>query len=345
MGKNPHGRLLLAPRTGKTKLVIDLIKRDKPSSVLWVSPSLELVKNGIKQEFTKWNANSFLSSLYTSTYSSLSKVTGRYELIILDEEQHITQNNCKNLLNGSIVFRNICSLTGSPSKNQEKQDIYTRLNLKVLCNLNVNKAVDSGYLADYKIKVVFISMNKEKNILIKYKAGSFYTSEYDRYKWVTKLIESNPPGVKWKILERMRMIKESPSKLDIAKNLLSKLTGRILGFCSNIKQCEQLYKYRYHSKTKTKDLEDFQAGKINRIGMVNAGGTGFTYKNIDHLIITQVDSNKNGSTTQKICRTLLRQSDYKAKVWILCLKGTQDEKWLESTLESFNKDKITYYDN
>ena len=90
------------------------------------------------------------------------------------------------------------------------------------------------------------------------------------------------------------------------------------------------------------DLRDFKEEKINSLALVNAGGTGHTYKNIDHLVLVQADSDKNGLTSQKIARTLLSQGKYKATIWIVCLLGTQDEKWIASTLENFDSSKIEY---
>ena len=40
----PHGRLILAPRVGKSKIAIDIIKKEKPKSILWVTPSAELAE-------------------------------------------------------------------------------------------------------------------------------------------------------------------------------------------------------------------------------------------------------------------------------------------------------------
>lgn len=58
--------------------------------------------------------------------------------------------------------------------------------------------------------------------------------------------------------------------------------------------------------------------------------------------MVQADSDKNGTTSQKIARTLLEQKNYKATIWVLCLVGTQDEKWIESALENFDKTKVEY---
>jgi hypothetical protein len=90
----PHGRLLLAPRVGKSKIMIDLIKRDKPESILWVTPSAELADmnnfhDGIVSEFVKWRAKRYIKKLTTVTWMSLSKVVGYFELVILD--RHFVQ--------------------------------------------------------------------------------------------------------------------------------------------------------------------------------------------------------------------------------------------------------------
>ena len=52
----PHGRLLLAPRSGKTKLAIDIIKKNKPKSILWVTALAKLAEEDIPGEFDPWAA-------------------------------------------------------------------------------------------------------------------------------------------------------------------------------------------------------------------------------------------------------------------------------------------------
>lgn len=347
----PHGRLLLAPRVGKTKIIIDLIKRDKPESILWVTPSAELAdmnntKDGIVSEFSKWGAKRYIKKLTTTTWASLSKIIGFYDMVVLDEEQHITENNSVNLVNRSIDYINIVSMTGTPTRNEEKKWIYSRLQLPILVNIPINKAVDIGLLANYEVNVIDIPMSNKKDIEAGNKSKKFMTTEIAQYNWMSNMVRQsiyqNRKDKTFRILQRMRAIKNSPSKHEAAKKLLSKLEGRILIFAATIKQAENLCSYTYHSKTDNKDLLKFKNGDIDRIAMVNAGGTGHTYKKIDHLIIVQADSDKNGGVSQKISRTLLQQKNYKATVWILSLLQTQDEKWVESALKRFDKSKVNY---
>lgn len=164
------------------------------------------------------------------------------------------------------------------------------------------------------------------------------TSEKSQYDYLCSKLDISK--TKFGILNRMNTIKNSKSKTGAAKYIINSLEGKKLIFAANTKQAEELSDFVYHNKTDDSDLIKFISGETNKIAMVNKGGTGYTYMLIDDLIVTQIDSDNNGLTTQKIARTLLKQGNYKATIWILCLEGTQDEVWLESALKTFDKDKI-----
>jgi len=341
------GLLHLAPRIGKTKIIIDLIKRDKPKSILWVTPSVKLAEEDIPNEFKLWGAEKYLETLTVSTWASLSKQEGEFDLIILDEVQFITPVNAVRLLNKELNGT-IIGMTGTLSEREEKIDILQKLDLKILHRISTKEAVKLGFLADYTINVIMIEMGQEKTMRVGSKAKNWLSSEQANYNYLTKKIELNRnyggANMKPFYLNRMRAIKNSPIKNVVVKKLLRKIGGRRLIFVPTIKQAKEICNYTYHSKSKSdRDLLDFQSGALDELCMVKSGGVGFTYKDIDHLVIVQVDSNKNGNSEQLITRTLLKQPDYKAKIWILCLRHTVDENWVSSTLSKFNRSKINYY--
>ncbi len=345
--KDQSGRLILAPRVGKTKIIIDLIKRDKiKGKILWVTPTSKLANEDIPSEFIKWKAKIYLKQLETTTWKGLVNCEGDYALIVLDEEQFMTANNSEPLFNGKLTRKVLISMTGTESKSKDKKELYVKLNVDILYKISINKAVDIGLLSNYEIKVVMVSMDQNKNIEVKYKhkttkkEKSFMTSEQKQYDYLTKSLERK--RTKFGTMHRRRIIGNSPSKLGAAKYIINSLEGKKLIFAVDRNQAEDLCDYVYHGNTEDEDLKKFVNGEINKIAMVNKGGTGYTYTNIDYLIMTQVDSDNNGLTSQKIARTLLEQGDYKACIWIICLQDTRDEFWLASTLESFDKDKIEY---
>ena len=211
---------------------------------------------------------------------------------------------------------------------------------------NQENTFDFNTSSDDELNSILDILLGKKNDSKTNKTNRFMTSEQSQYQWLNstaqKAIFQNRKDKTFKILARMRAIYDSKTKTNVAEYLMENLKGRKLFFCSSIKQAEHLCKNTYHSKTDNKDLKKFQSGEVDDIAMVNAGGTGFTYKEIDHLIMVQADSDNNGLTSQKICRTLLKQKDYKATIWIISLIGTQDEKWVKSALENFDKSKVEY---
>jgi len=345
---NPHGILNLSPRFGKTKLVLDLIKRDKPKKILWVTPNAQLRDVDIPAEYKKWKALLYLKKTDIVCWGSLHRVRGSYDLVVLDEIQFITINNSIGLLNKiKIKYKNIIGLTGTMPKHKEKLKLYQTLRLEVLNSVSIEEAVDQGLIADYNITIVECMLdNKDKYISAGSAAVKFKQTEQGQYDYYSKTISKFKDADRlvptWLLLQRMRFMYTLKSKYLIAKRLISKLEGRTLIFTGGIPQAEFMCPHYYHSKTDTTSLDKFLAGTINILACVNAGGVGFTYRGVDNFVIVQVDSNKSGNSIQKIARSLVLQDDYKANIYILVVKNTVDEQWKDLALEELNPDKITY---
>ena len=344
--KNPYGRLILSPRLGKTKIAIDIIKANNPESILWVTPLAELANVEIPSEFITWKAKKYIKRLTTITWASLGKLKGDFEMVIFDEEQYITENNSAGFYNGNITCSYIISMTGTSSTNEDKQRIYKEFEFPILYQYDLDDAVNADLLADYTINVIKVPLSKDYDIPAGNAIKKFMTSEEKQYDYLSKQVATASYKTKqFKVLARMRAIYNSKSKEKIAKSIINNSNGRKLIFSASIDQANRLSPYTYHSKTTNKYLREFIGGTVDSLALVNAGGTGVTYRGIDHLFILQADSDKNGLTSQKIARTLLKQGkNYKAKIWLFCLQETQDEIWVKSTLKRFNPDKInTFY--
>ena len=345
---NSSGIYVVSPRFGKTALAINIIKKNKAKSILWVTPSAKLRDEDVPEEFNKWTAKSYLKKTNIITYDMLHKEEGYYDVIILDEIQHLGENRAVNLLLGTLKYKSLIGLTGTLSKHQDKLDLLKQLKLNVLADITIDDAVENDYIADYTINVVECNLDSvNKNIEAGAKGKKFKTTEAAQYNYLTKnvniaLFSNNANLKKFAILNRMRSIYNSPTKENIAKYLINNLQGRKLVFAGSIKQAETLSKTTYHSKTNKNNLNKFLNEEIDLLACVNAGGTGFTYTNVDHFIIVQSDSNKNGQTTQKLSRSLLKQTNYKANVWIICLLNTKDVDWVNKALQDFDSKKINY---
>lgn len=347
---NPHGILLLAPRFGKSKVAIDILNRDKPNTVLWVTPSTKLRDEDIPQEILQWSNQELLNKTTIICWASLSQITGFYDTIILDEHQYITEDNSYPLLSKDLQYKNIICLSGTHPKDRDKNNILKQLGLRIFEHISIEEAVDLGMIADYDIHIIQTSLNNiDKNVKAGNKANPFYITEQAQYKYFTDKIDKlKDMGTTNPILNRLRMnfIYKSLSKENTAISLLNILKGeRNFIFCSTIDQAEKLgngntYHSKLNTKIKNQKLEAFINGNIDELYCVKSGGVGFTYRDVDNFIIIQSDSDNNGLTSQKLCRALVEQENYKAKIFFIVLKNTVDEIWLDKTLERFNPEKV-----
>ena len=340
-----RGRIHLSPRFGKTKVAIEIIEKLKAKKVLWITPTKNLAEVGIKEDFLKWDKGHLLPYLETSTWASLKKYKGDYDLLILDEEQFITIKNSRNLGKGLLKPTSIISMTGTPPKSFLKKKILEELGLEIIYDVSIKEAAELGIISDHEVNVILLGMDKNNNVKVEMKNGKhFLTSEYKQYHYWNDRIESSEDAIpEWEYRYRARLIKNSKTKEEVAILLKNLIQGRVLIFCASTQQAERVSPYFYHGKSTNKHFKDFKDNKINELALVNKGGTGETFKNLDNIIIISSDSDSTGLTTQKISRALLQENS-KATIWILCLKSTQDEKWVSSTVKNFtiSRENIFY---
>lgn len=345
---NPHGLLLISPRFGKTSLTIKIIKRDNPKKILWVTPNTKLRDEDIPNEFKLWDAKEFLEKTDIICYSSMTKLEGEYDLVVLDEYQNVTSDNCRPFFNGKIKYKNILGLSGTHPKHEEKRLIFEKLNLIVKARYGINEAVDDNVIASYEITCIGVPLNMiDKNVKAGNDKVTFYQTEENAYNYHCRAIEEKKMSMgqapMYMFLNRMKFIHNVKSKIDAAKKYIDSLKGRKLVFSSSIENSEKISKNTYNSKTNDENLNKFINGELDILSCVNAGGTGFTFKNVDHIVIVQVDSNQKGNTVQKIARGLVYQGkDYTSQIHIFYCKDTVDKYWVEKSLEEFDKSKIKW---
>lgn len=340
----PHGLLKYAPRVGKSRILCGTIQKNKPEKVLWVTVTTELRDVDIPKEIKLWLGDDWLSKIETICYPSLSNLEGEYDMIILDEYQDITELNTQNLLNGKIKYEYILGATGTHPKHFNKKQLLRQLNLYEIDMISIDEAVELDLIAPYKIITVPIELdNINKTILAGSKNKPFYQSEKANYDYLTKVIqkldEEGKPSLYTRI-KRRNLISKSKSKLDSVKKVLKTLQGRTIIFSIDTETSKLFSKNLYNSKTDSSALEAFKKEEINILSLVNKGGVGHTYKNVQNFIITQVDTDKKGNTTQKIARSLLKQKDYIANIYIFYIKDTVDEEWLNKALKDFNPQNV-----
>jgi superfamily II DNA or RNA helicase len=202
-------------------------------------------------------------------------------------------------------------------------------------------------IADYEIICVAVDLdNTEKYVLGGTEAAPFYQTEKDAYTYWDTAYKMAVQKGKYKNLrflmsKRTGIIYNSKAKLDATVGIVGSIKGRCLIFTGRQEIANQVGDGCFHSKADKSSLEDFKTGKINKLSVISMISMGITIPNLKIAIFNQLKSVES-LCIQQTMRAMNLQGKSKAKIYIVYLKGTQDEVWMTSALQGFEKTKIKW---
>ena len=351
--ENEGGLIAIATGGGKSKIAIDYslqVQRNKADlKILVIVPTRALRDTDWKNEFYKWGATDlWTNNVRKECYAYIEKIAGEtFDIVIMDEVQHITPNNYKFFVQNEIG--KIVALSATPPKEKEKKELLELLSVEPVYQVGLDKGVQIGLVAPYTLTLVESNLNSSVNYV---KAGSkakpFMSTESRQYMYLTDTISkmryrgANNQQMKWMYLKRMRFIYDLQSKERVAKYLLDKVIPkdeRTLIFTGGIKMAEALEPNSYHSKRNDECLIQFRNKEINRLSCVEALNEGVNIPEVDNALIVQANSNER-NLIQRIGRILRFEEGHVGHIYLQYVKGTVDEKWMEKAIEGLNKNQI-----
>lgn len=323
------GLLHLCSRFGKIKTCFNFIK--ETDKVLVIYPKAP-IKQSWLDDSVKWNFD--ISNFKFSTTSSLHKVQlEKFDWVIWDEPQEVLSAKVLSAIKVLSVNNNIIGLSGSLSADTQFT-IKHKVGLSIIANYPTSLAINEGVITDYEIFIKYTTLESEA---------------LRKYNWLSKEIASainrrDNQRIKFLALTRMRLLYNSSNKLDLAKRAIQRFKhDRFILFSHLTKFVDELGIPVYHSKNKDEEvLENFKNGDINHLATLDMISAGISFKKLNMAIIATFTSNAEElyQRINRITATEMDNPNKKAVVYILCLKDTQEEKWLEKALLMFDPSKI-----
>ncbi len=344
--KGEYGILYLCPRFGKIRTSINVLKEfPKDASVLIAYPD-----NKIKQSWLDdFEALGYDNDNITfTTHLSLKKYAGeKFDLVIVDEIHLLSEAQIEVCQDFFDINQKVLGLTGTLAK-ETKNVLAEYLALNIVAEYPLERAIEEGIIVDYEITVVTTPLD----IITKQNYGGKEKTEkqqFDSYSWVINKMQSERRDTMFLRLARMRLIQSSLAKKNLTKKLISKHQDeRMLIFCGVTKVADDLGIPSYHSKSSEKKMfNDFAEGKGNHMAVVKIGNTGVTYKPLNRVIINYFDSNSE-NLAQKIQRCTAMEynnPDKKAQIYIISSNEQVELKWLQKSLEFFDRSKIKFVES
>jgi superfamily II DNA or RNA helicase len=338
-----RGYINVAMRVGKTKLAIDAIREMGCKKVLVCYPDNKL-KYIWQNEVEKWGGLD--AEIKYSNYRSIDKYENEiFDIVVLDEFHKCSDRETYYAKQIGSKSMYCLGLSGTVDKATK---IRWEPFLTHMVTYGIERAIRDGLICDYKLTIHVISLN---NTLKRYKRkNGFLTTEKGKYDSYTAVIDNltsqgMEPG-KYLYLYRNRIISCSVNKIKYTRHLLETTLkdGRYLIFGGLISMVERFGIPIYHSKNKneTGSWEDFQEKKINHLGLVGIGKVGYTFKDLDGVVMTNFTHNSK-ETTQIMSRALM--ADYNGKIADLHIVTTNEPAELrkvERTLQLMNLQKAEY---
>ena len=353
---------------GKTKQALDILKRHIKKlnqDILIVIPRNVLIESW-KQEFKKWGMEKYLLSVTFTTYVSLPKHEGKWDMVIFDECHHLSDRCREALTNFDIKRAILLSATVKRDMKDELNEVFDNL---ISYKIKMKEAIDNDVLPDPRVFLLPLTLDakfptesiwknpKGKEPVVEvpwatrwsaikqkvYKVR-IYCSEYHYHQDLCSQIEwhknrymrtrNEALKAKWLKLAGDRLKWLSDKKMNTMKVLKEHFKNeRVLLFCNSIEQTEVLgncINSKFKSSLTT--LEDFNKGKINQISAVNMLNEGCNLVNCRIGIYGNLNSSEI-IVKQRLGR-ILRHKD--PIIIIPYYKNTREEELVEKMLEDYN---------
>lgn len=335
------GILNLCPRFGKIYTTINILEKfNSDISILIAYPDVK-IKDSWEEDFkTRGYKNPNIT--YTTHLSMHKHTMNMYDIVIIDEIHLLSDAQIDAAYDLTLINHQVLGLTGTLSTSTESE-LDMRLQLPVLAYYPIEQAIQEGVIVDYQITVIKVPLDNKVVQTIKGKART-EKKHFDACSWVIDKLDSEGKNTMMLRLKRMRIIQGSIAKLNMTKAVLNKYADeRILVFCGTTDSADSLGIPSHHSKSPDKEgFKRFAEGEGNHMAVVKIGNTGVTYKPLNKVILNYFDSNAE-NLAQKVNRCMAMEynnPDKKAQIYIISTNEVVEEKWLNKSLEFFDKDKI-----
>lgn len=357
---------------GKTKQALDILKRHIKKlnqDILIVIPRNVLIESW-KQEFKKWGMEKYLLSVTFTTYVSLPKHEGKWDMVIFDECHHLSERCREALTNFDIKRAVLLSATVKRDMKDELNEVFDNL---ISYKIKMKEAIDNDVLPDPKVFLLPLTLdakfptesiwknpkgkepvvevpwaNRWSAIKQKVFKVRIYCSEYhyhqdlcsqiDWYKNRYMRTRNEALKAKWLKLAGDRLKWLSDKKMNTMRVLKEHFKNeRVLLFCNSIEQTEVLgncINSKFKSSLTT--LEDFNKGKINQISAVNMLNEGCNLVNCRIGIYGNLNSSEI-IVKQRLGR-ILRHKD--PIIIIPYYKDTREEELVTKMLEDYNPELV-----
>ena len=318
-----------------------------------------------KEEFIKWGYEHILDRVDILCYASAYKIENEHYHVVVCDEIHLGLSpEYRKFFENNTWDRLLCMTATLPEEFEYKEILFGLA--PTVYKISLDKCVELGLVSPYQIICIPVELTtveeqeykKANNTFVyaKYCLGQF--DAFDRAKHIMgsgKHTASNAD--KAAAAQFYRSIRARKAVVDHADNKiawLQKIVIKNIGekilvfggsneFTNRLADATETFSSIYHSgrtkKQKEQALADFRSGDKPVLCSTKALNQGFDVADATMAVICGLTS-KALTMIQRVGRIIRYQEDKIGKIYVLYVKDSQEEKWLNSSVR--NLDNVTW---
>ena len=318
-----------------------------------------------KEEFIKWGYEHILDRVDILCYASAYKIENEHYHVVVCDEIHLGLSpEYRKFFENNTWDRLLCMTATLPEEFEYKEILFGLA--PTVYKISLDKCVELGLVSPYQIICIPVELTtveeqeykKANNTFVyaKYCLGQF--DAFDRAKHIMgsgKHTASNAD--KAAAAQFYRSIRARKAVVDHADNKiawLQKIVIKNIGekilvfggsneFTNRLADATETFSSIYHSgrtkKQKEKALADFRSGDKPVLCSTKALNQGFDVADATMAVICGLTS-KALTMIQRVGRIIRYQEDKIGKIYVLYVEGSQEEKWLKSSVRKL--DNVTW---
>jgi superfamily II DNA or RNA helicase len=343
---NFKGIVLSSVRSGKTRILLKSIQKHSEGyvenpKILVLYPNID-----IKSSWeTECNLINYHPDITYCTFISIDKVKDLIFDYVCIDEAHLLAEETQLLIAAYINKKHKHCIFASGTYNYntlETIQFHTQLNLIV--NYSTEKAIKDGIVSDFNIIIYKYNLDntikKEFGKVKKWQS----TDQKECNRLSNKVNNTSGKEKMFAALNRMHFINNCDSLVNsVNKWIINNPKLRFILFTGSENVGKKYNIPMWNSKSKDDSvLKAFQNQQINRLCLIKKGKQGITYPMLQHILITNIDSNGE-NLLQSIGRSLLLDSENKiATAYIFISDQEFQKKWLLKAIEGIDESRITW---
>jgi len=362
-----NGSIIAGTGFGKSRVgvlaIAYALKNSKGLKALVLVPTNQL-QDQFKEEFIKWGHEDYLDRIDILCYQSAHKLRKEHYCVVVCDEIHLGLSPVYRQFFEHNTYDKLLCLTATIPEEAEYREILINLS-PVVYQISLDECVAKGLVADYHVYCIAVELTEEERAEYKKHNNTFVAMKYrlgynafDRAKAILAKKEDGDGGAAALFMNsirgRRKVVQNAISKLGYAKEIADHYKSeKILTFAGTNEftdlMGESLSGEVYHSKISTAKrkevLERFRTGENKILCSTKALDQGFDIKDATIGIIAGLNS-KALPMIQRIGRLIRKDGEKVGKVFILYVKDSQEEKWLESaihTIKNIHKGELIDY--